>query len=52
MLNRRIYEFDSCPVSSDLILQKQNEDEELQEMIRNGYPTRVIIKKDLEDKSL
>ena len=52
MLNRRIYEFDSCPVSSDLILQKQNEDEELQEMIRNGHPTRVFIRKDLGDKSL
>ena len=45
MLNRRVYEFGTCPVSAEYIETAQKEDEELQRLITEGHPTKVFEKK-------
>lgn len=47
-----MYEFESCPVSVEFIATAQEQDEDLQKIVRDGHPTKLSETKELGSKTV
>ena len=50
MLNKRVYEYNSCPIFVEYIQEMQKADDNLQQYVTKYYPTEIFIKVQLGGK--